>query len=394
VGILSMMKQPVLRLLLLFLALLVSACASHMPGRNAAGGSVLEQHQQLLRGDVFSPADEPLPELEPIDLLAVNDDMRAFLDKHIPNKSMSDEMKMAAILRGLFDEGLDLQYYNLATYTAEQTFYARRGNCLSFTNLYIALAREEGLNVSYQEVVVPASWSAVGRRHYFSLHINIMVELSRDRLRVVDFDVQGRSDRVRGKQVSDSTAAAQYDNNMAVHYLERRELQRAFLHSRRAIEARPQTGYFWANLGTILRRAGKLDDAEEAYITAIALSDEPTAISNLARLYEQQGKLELAAIYTQKAERFRAKNPYYLYELAENAYMEGDFKAANKLLRSAINKRRDEPEFYHLYGLTWVQLGKQKRAESSFEKALQYSTDAEHTSLYEHKLRLLAHSEK
>lgn len=393
-GILSMMRQPVLRLLLLFLALLVSACASHFPGQNADAGSVLEQHQQLLRGDVFFPPGEPLPELEPIDLLTVNDDMRAFLDKHIPNKSMSDEMKMAAILRGLFEEGLNLQYHNLATYTAEQTFSARRGNCLSFTNLYIALAREEGLNVYYQEVKVPAAWSAVGRRHYFSLHINIMVELSRDRLRVIDFDVQSRSDRVRGKRVSDRTAAAQYDNNMAVHYLEKRELQRAFLHSRRAIEVRPQTGYFWANLGTILRRAGELEDAEEAYITAIALSDEPTAVSNLARLYEQQGKHEQAVIYTEKAERFRAKNPYYLYELAENAYEEGDFEAANKLLRSAISKRRDEPEFYRLYGLTWVQLGKLKRAESSFEKAVQYSTNPERVSLYEHKLRMLAHSEK
>jgi Flp pilus assembly protein TadD len=383
-------SSAIARITLVLLAVLLSACASQT---RTISTTVIEDHQRLLRGEVLFPLDEPLPELEPMELLAVNDDMRAFLDKHIPNKSTSDEMKMAAILRGLFDEGLDLQYYNLATYTAEETFYARRGNCLSFTNLYIALAREEGLDVSYQEVKVPAAWSAVGRRHYFSLHINIMVELSRDRLRVVDFDVQHRSDRVRGKRVSDQTAAAQYDNNMAVHYLEKGDLQLAFLHSRRAIEARPQTGYFWANLGTILRRAGDLDDAEEAYITAIALSNEPSAVSNLARLYELQGKHELAATYAQKAQRFREKNPYYLYDLAQSAYQEGEYEAANKLLRSAINKRRDEPEFYRLYGLTWIQLGKPERAESSFEKAVHYSTNPERSSLYEHKLRLLAHSE-
>ena len=177
---------------------------------------------------------------------------------------------------------------------------------------------------------------------------------------------------------------------MAVHYLEERDLPQAFLHSRRAIEARPQTGYFWANLGTILRRAGELDDAEEAYITAIELSGEPAAVSNLARLYGQQGRHELAAMYAERARRYRAQNPYHLYELAEIAYDKGDFEGANKLLRSAIGKRRDEPEFYRLYGLTWVQLGKPGRAEHSFEKAMHYNTNPERATLYEHKLRLLA----
>jgi Flp pilus assembly protein TadD len=375
------------RLALFLLVLLVSACASQNP---YAGKSVIEEHRQLLQGAAFFPVDEPLPELEPVRMLAVNDDMRTFLDQYIPRKTMSDEMKMEAILKGLLDEGLNLQYHNLTTYTAEQTFYARQGNCLSFTNLYIALAREAGLDVAYQEVEVPPAWSAVGNRHYFSLHINVLVDLPRDRQRVIDFDVQSRSDRITGRAVSDSTAAAQFDNNMAVHYLEERDLPQAFLHSRRAIEARPQTGYFWANLGTILRRAGELDDAEEAYITAIELSGEPAAVSNLARLYGQQGKHELAAMYAERAQRYRARNPYYLYELAEIAYDKGDFEGANKLLRSAIGKRRDEPEFYRLYGLTWVQLGKLGKAEHSFEKAIHYNPNPERATLYEHKLRLLA----
>ena len=377
------------RMALFLLVLLVSACASQNP---YAGKSVIEAHRQLLRGAAFFPVDEPLPELEPVQMLAVNDDMRAFLDQHIPRKSISDDMKLEAILRGLLDKGLNLQYNNLTTYTAEQTFYARRGNCLSFTNLYIALAREAGLDVSYQEVKVPPAWSAVGNRHYFSLHINVLVDLPRDRQRVVDFDVQHRSDRIKGTAVSDSTAAAQFDNNLAVYYLEERDLPLAFLYSRRAIEARPQTGYFWANLGTILRRAGQLDDAEEAYITAIELSGEPAAVSNLARLYGQQGKHELAALYAERAQRYRSRNPYYLYELAEVAYDKGDFNDANKLLRSAIGKRRDEPEFYRLYGLTWVQLGKPGRAEKSFEKAIRYNSNPERATLYEHKLRLLANS--
>jgi Flp pilus assembly protein TadD len=376
--------------LVLLAAVLLPACASQT---RTTSTTVIEDHQQLLRGAVFFPVGEPLPELEPAELLAVNDDMRAFLQEQIPYEFLSDEKKMERILRGLLAEGLDLQYSNLMTYNAEQTFNARRGNCLSFTNLYIALAREAGLDVSYQEVSVPPSWSAVGDRHYFNLHINVLVNLGHEGRKVIDFDVQNRSDEIRGRPVADSIAEAQYDNNMAVHYLEEGDLPLAFLHSRRAIEARPQAGYFWANLGTILRHAGELDDAEEAYITAIELSNEPSAISNLARLYKRQGQHELAAKYAQLAESFRRKNPYYLYNLAGKAYEEGSFEEANALLRSAINKRRDEPEFYRLYGLTWVHLGKPGRAEDSFEQAVRYAYNPEQSSLYEHKLRLLAHSE-
>jgi tetratricopeptide (TPR) repeat protein len=384
------MVNPVFaRTALILLALMVTACASQTP---YAGKSVIDEHRELLRGAAFFPVDEPLPVLEPVQLLAVNDDMRAFLDKHIPVKTVSDEIKTALILRALLDDGLNLQYSNLKTYTAEQAFYARQGNCLSFTNLFMALAREEDIIVSYQEVEVPPSWSAVGDTHYFNLHINVLVEFPRKQ-QIVDFDVQSRSAQTIGTLIGDSGAAAQYDNNMAVYYLGEGDLKRAFLHSRRAIEARPNTGYFWANLGTILRRAGAVDDAEDAYLAAIALSGEPSALSNLSRLYRRQGKQELAAIYAQKAGRFRAHNPYYLYEMAEVAYDKGDFEEANKLLRSAIIKRRDEPEFYRLYGLTWIQLGRPGKAEDSFELAVRHATDPMRASLYEHKLRLLAHTD-
>ena len=72
---------------------------------------------------------------------------------------------------------------------------------------------------------------------------------------VVDFDTQADSFSWRTRVVGDKTAAAQYYNNMAVHYLTKGDLQQAFLHSRKAIDLRPNTGYFWANLGTILKRA-------------------------------------------------------------------------------------------------------------------------------------------
>ena len=367
--------------------LIISGCAA--PSKYT-GREVIEEHQELLRGGSIFPAGEPLPELESVELIAVNDEMRAFLDELIPNQHAGVEYKTRIILRALFEDSLQLRYNELKTYTAAETFAAREGNCLSFTNLFIALAREAGVEASYQEVKVPPTWTAIGDMHYYYLHINSLVDYLSGEQVVVDFDTRIDLSRGRTRAVSDRTAAAQYYNNMAVYYLGEGELQAAFMHARKAIDIRPNTGFFWSNLGSILKRAGDLDHAEQAYLVAIDLSGEPAAVSNLARVYSLQGRPELAAVYVERAENFRARNPYYLYELAENAYQLGDYAQANKLLRSAVKKRKDEHEFYRLLGLTWIKLGEPEKAEGSFRKAARYASDEEQSSLIEKKLLLLS----
>jgi tetratricopeptide (TPR) repeat protein len=378
--------SAIARITLVLLAVLLSACAAQTP---TASKSVIEEHQQLLRGAVFFPVDEPLPELEPVELLAVNDDMRAFLKQHIPNKRVSEEYRSKLLLKALLTEGLELNYNNMKTYTAQQTFYAREGNCLSFTNLYMALAREAGLIVSYQEVQVPPSWSAVGDTHYFSLHMNVLLDLPR-KAQVIDFDTQTGLGDSKSKVVSDRTATAQYYNNMAVHYLSISDLPSAFLQAHKAIELRPHTGYFWANLGTIMRRANDEAAAEEAYLAAIEISAEPAAVSNLARLYKKQGRLELADQYAQRAKSYRQRNPYYLYQMAQQAYSAENYREANRLMGSAIQRREDVEEFHHLQGLIWAQLGKAGKAKKSFELAARFANSEHNSSLYAHKLQLLA----
>jgi Flp pilus assembly protein TadD len=356
------------------------------------GREVIEQHEELLRAEAIFPAGEPLPEVETVDLIAVNDEMRAFLDELLPNKRVSAEYKTQVILRALLDDGLDLRYHNLKTYTAAETFAAREGNCMSFTNLFIALSREAGVMASYQEVKVPPTWSAIGDIHYYYLHINSIVDYRSGKQVVVDFDTRADLSRGRSRAVGDRTAAAQYYNNMAVYYLGEGDLQGAFLNIRKAIDIRPNTGFFWSNLGTILKRAGDFPHAEQAYLAAIDLSGEPAAVSNLARLYKQMGQTELAAIYAERAESFRARNPYYLYELAENAYEEGDYEEANELIKTAIRKRKDEHEFHRLMGMTWLKLGDPEKAERSFQKAAKHATSDDQSSLIAQKLRLLASS--
>ncbi len=343
---------------------------------------------KLLSGDVFGLGSDDL--LQPVDVLAVNDEMRAFLARHtIPGSG--DQQKVRAILRGILDNGLRLDYDNFKTYTAAETFEAREGNCLSFTNLFVALAREADVMAYFQEVKVPPAWAYRDDVYLYNLHVNARVDLPTG-VQVVDFNLDEYEQEYHTRRLTDHEALARYHSNMGVHYLQRDEYQQSFLHLRQALVLRDYTAHFWTNLGTLYNRAGFPDHAEQSYLEAVELDDEPTAMSNLARLYETQGRLALAADYGQRVRLYRARNPYYLFHLAQEAYAEQRYDEARKLLQKAIRKRDDEHYFYHLLGMTFLQEGQPERAAAQFELAAEWANRAEDRDSYNRKLERLAHS--
>ena len=331
----------------------------------------------------------PEMQLTEVDILAVNDDMRAFLNEHVP-KASSNQRKVELILQAILEEGLSLDYNAFQTLTAEQAFYQREGNCLSFTNLFVALAREVGLDAEYQEVDVPPSWDRLGNNHLFNRHINVRVRLPFEGEQAVDFNMTDFDVEYRRKRVSDEYALALYHNNMAVYWLGEKQLEQAYLHARRAIELKPEADFFWTNLGTVHRRSGDDVRAEAAWREAVRLGDEPSAISNLARLYERQGRDELAREYADVADSYRQKNPYYLYSISEEAYDAGDYTTAISILRRAVRIRDNEHEFYRLMGLSHLQLGNKDAALRNFQLAEDVAASEEDRARYNQKQRLMA----
>lgn len=121
---------------------LLGACSMQPPKERSAR----YQPAELLNADRFGL--EPAL-LEPVDLLALNEDMKAFVRDRIP-AGLGDQQKVEAILAAILEEGLALNYDNFKTPTAQQAFYTRADNCMSFTNLFVALAREAGVKARYQ----------------------------------------------------------------------------------------------------------------------------------------------------------------------------------------------------------------------------------------------------
>lgn len=369
------------RALFALLSPLLFACATQPPVERGVAVS----EAQLLDGGRLGV--ETGQRLEPVSLLAVNEDMRAFLREHVPGDAGSLR-KVELILEAILQDGLQLSYNNFKTYTAQEAFYSREGNCMSFTSLFVALAREAGIDVVFQEVEVPPTWSEQGESWLYNLHINAVVDIPGGQ-QVVDFSLENYSSEYRRWPLGDAEALARYHSNMGVHWMSEGDTRQAFLHLKRSLELSDQWGFVWSNLGTLYRRGGDLEAAEAAYLKAVALDNEPSANSNLARLYRQLEQPELAAYYKNRVQMFRRKNPYYLFHLAEEAYARADYGEAATLLRTAIRRDDKEHQFHNLLGLVYTRSGDLGAARRSFGRALALAQGQE-KERYNHKLELLA----
>ncbi len=360
------------------------AACSHQPVLSGTAANAFDR-QTLLSGELL---DLPLPQAAEAELLAVNDDMRAFLAAHVPPDA-SSKQRVEAILAAILDDGLRLDYNLFQTLTAEEAFYSRQGNCMSFTSLFVALARESGLRVRFQEVEVPPSWESQGDTWMYNKHINAVVDLHGSSI-MIDFAREPFDTDFRRRLLADDEALARYHNNVGVHLMTAGQTARAFTHFSTALQLSPRTGYFWTNLGSLYRRADLELAAESAYLTAIEVSRDAAGMSNLARLYRHQGRDAAATYYEEKVELFRRKNPYYLHNLATEAYAAGDYELAVQRARSAIRRDRSQHEFHRLLGLAYVRLGEVERASGAFESARERAVDELQRGTYNRKLSLLA----
>ena len=184
-----MNRSPAARWFLLP-ALLLAGCATQWPGAgNAPGGGkpVGVTPAMLVRGEPLTGGRE-VPPLPPADILGLDPAMRRFVAERVPAGGPGS-WRLRELLRALLrDDGFHIEYQE-RTYTAAEAFQLRRANCLAFTNLFVALAREAGLTVRFQEVDVPADWSSRGDLLIQNRHINTNVDLGRGREQIVDFNM-------------------------------------------------------------------------------------------------------------------------------------------------------------------------------------------------------------
>lgn len=333
-----------------------------------------------------------MADLSQIDILELSPGMIEFLDRWV-DPHLSAYFKLRRLLYAVMVDGTFDLIYEDSTRTAQETFRDQRGNCLSFTNMFVAMSRHLGLDSKFQEVTVPPDWTVSGETFLFNMHVNVHVELHTYSDQMVDFNMYDFHLRFDRRIVSDNRARAHYFNNLGVEYMLAGDAVQALANFRESIRADKTFSPAWVNLGILNKREGYPNYAEAAYLHALRVDKyNLITLSNLAGLYQQEGRSELAAHYQSKVESHRMRNPYYRYQLARMAFDQGDYKTAIDHLKFAVRKKNNDDTFYFLMSLSYLNSGETKAALRWMKKAEEVAEMDDDKKKYHNKLDLLTSS--
>jgi len=312
---------------------------------------------------------QPVYEIPRVDLLRLSPEMEQFVAQHESSRHGEDGKAWALAFAVLDPYLLDFKYDPMVDLPADEAFRTGRGNCLTFSSLFVALARAAGLEAWYEEVRVPPKWSAVNETLLVSKHVNAVVQ-DHGQKYVIDVSRRKKEPNEQTRRISDREAEAQYYNNLGADALITNDLATAHAYFRAALDSQPGLPHVWSNLGVVYRRNGQTSDAILAYETALSIDPQhAVALNNLHELYLEEGNLAAAAALEARVERNRRNNPYYLLYLAEIANEEQRWSDAIDLLHRAIKIDATEYRFHYTLAQSQGYAGNTEGARNSLERA-------------------------
>ena len=168
-------------------------------------------------------------------------------------------------------------YDPYANLSARDAFAEKRGNCLTYTSLFISFARELGFEASYQLVDVPPDYDSVNGMVVLNKHVNARVDRVPGRGSVtVEFSEEFASG-IHDRRIvdDDAFALALHYNNLAFSDDMAGDERGAFVYLKKAIELTPRNPDLWTNLGVFHARRGRFDHAISGYRQALDLDGLP-----------------------------------------------------------------------------------------------------------------------
>jgi tetratricopeptide (TPR) repeat protein len=345
-------------------ALVLAALASAGCATAPVGEIDRSAFNRVLHARGLDPDAVPLP-------YELNDEMRTWVHRTVPRAHDMDPIeRLQAILDALLDpRRLKLEYESHYTATAEQVFESRRANCLSFTNLFVGLAREIGVPVFFLDVDDVERYEKEGDLVVVSGHVSAGFGAGPN-LKVLDFAAAPRTGHRVVRAIPDLTAIALYYSNRGGELLRLGKHEEALPWLRIAVALDPELSRAWVNLGVALRRANDLDGAEDAYRTA--LEADPGSVSayqNLSLLLRLRGHTAEADQLMALSEKVVTRNPFNYLNLGDLSLSHGRLEQARRFYRRALRLHRQSAEPYAAMGLWAVAAGDEDEARKWLRKA-------------------------
>ncbi|WP_394205088.1 tetratricopeptide repeat protein [Shewanella waksmanii] len=381
------------RVQLLMLILLMSACAS--TSKDITNTADIEQffhdeHFKHVEGIV-----------QPDELFALSDQAkRSLLSAYQQNRmTRGKNLDAHKWLANYIDaDNGGFTYYDNMTKVASETFDERMGNCLSLVLLTGAMADVLGVPVTFQDIAVPPVWDKQGSFFLVNGHINLKLKPKKEANMVtflsnsiqVDF-MPERAVRAYGKEVVDrNTVMAMFYNNVAAESLVMGDYDKAYQLLKTGLTIKPDYVPTLNTLAVLYRYKKMSKQAESVYKFALSLKDEDmNTLYNYAILLASQDRLTEWAEVHKVLELARIRNPYYYYDMAQQAYFEMQYEEAVVWYKRAVEKADYRHEFYFGLSRAYWATGDESRARTNLQKALALTSDDGSKQRYQAKLHAM-----
>lgn len=294
-----------------------------------------------------------------IDPFATSPEMLAWVEDVLrPHTGEDDLDRVIAIQRALFDESFGFKYEADRTLTAEQAFAERRGNCMSFTVMFVSLARTAGIEAFLMTVMREPDVDRDGDLVVVNRHVVAAMMGDPGTVAVFDFYLRDDGPRIQQLVIDDVKATAMYHTNLGGDAIREGRLDDASEHLRIATTLAPDWAPGWINLGVVRNRMDDREGAIDAYQKALDADPlDSSALTNLAAIYRDQG-MDTEADTALRAAAHQTTNPFTLIALADVEMMDGDLRAARRWLNKARRWYPDEPEVYRALSRLAARRGK------------------------------------
>ncbi|MBC3812826.1 tetratricopeptide repeat protein [Undibacterium aquatile] len=370
--------------IILLFASLLSACASQ-PNQKLSN---LQLHDQG-----FGPAPTSI---NAEDVMAVSKEMHTYIKNEITTQ-LRGKSPQKALFEALSTKGqIKLEYDAEMTRNAAQAFNARSGNCLSLVLMTAALAKELGMNVQFQNVMMNESWSRNNDIYFAVGHVNIVLgnksvfrnsaqEYSQSM--VIDFlppkDLRGQ----RAELIAEATVIAMYFNNRAAESLAQHQVNDAYWFARAALMSDPDFIAAYNTLGVVYHQHGDLALSENVFKQILSKEKENTmALSNLIEVLRKVDRQSEAQVYADRLANLQPNAPFHYFNRGMAAMDRGEYAEAKALFKREIKRDPNYDEFHLWLALAHLKLGETKDAIEELTLAQANSTTRKARNLYAGKL--------
>lgn len=379
--------MKLLATILVATTLLLSACASPRPE--------VALNDPLFADELFGPPSQAISEDE---VFAIDETMRQYVHREVLPLVRSLGA-VQALTTALYEKGqLFLEYDSSITRNAREAFATRSGNCLSLVIMTAAMAREMGLEVRFQNVLVDEAWDRAGDLYFFIGHVNLSIGPrlanswyagSSDWM-VVDF-LPGRDlKRQRTQPISEARIVSMYMNNRAAEAMAKGRIDDAYAWARAAVLQDRRFLSAYNTLGVVYQKRGAYDRAERVFRTALATDPKNVHVmGNLVSSLQRQGRTAEADVLAVELRRLQPVPPFALFREGQQAMRDGNFRRAAQLFEREIDRAPGYHEFHFWLASALLQLGDGRAAREHLEKALENSTTREYAAIYSAKLQKL-----